>query len=70
MNALDQTFPNELVLTPAYGKQYKTVNDMLNSWKSGTDFKVHKGPYCSIRDFPNKQVNIRIAPGIYCVALS
>lgn len=50
MNALDQTFPNELVIVPAYGKLYKTNDEMLDAWKAGKDFQVRKGPYCSIRD--------------------
>ena len=50
MNALDQTFPNELVIVPAYGKRYKTNGQMLDAWKAGKDFQIRKGPYCSIRD--------------------
>ena len=41
-----------LYLTPAPWRQYTNVNkeSVLNDWKTGKDFKVVDGPYCSIRD--------------------
>ena len=49
MNALDQ-IAKPLVVMPAYGRNYKTREDVVEAWKSGQDFKVVNGPYCSIRD--------------------
>lgn len=39
-----------IYLIPAYGKQYKTKQEVINAWKAGVDFKIVNGPYCSIRD--------------------
>lgn len=42
---------NPLVLTPAYGKTYKTSQDLLKAWSDGKDFKIFpRGPYTSCRD--------------------
>jgi hypothetical protein len=49
MNALDQ-IAKPLVVMPAYGRDYKTRKDVIQAWKSGQDFKIVNGPYCSIRD--------------------
>jgi hypothetical protein len=49
MNALDQ-IAKPLIVMPAYGRDYKTRKDVVEAWKSGHDFKVVNGPYCSIRD--------------------
>lgn len=35
---------------PAYGRIYRTSADLLKDWNDGKDFKVHGGPYFSIRD--------------------
>ena len=40
-----------LMLTPAYGREYKTKAEALAAWEEGKDFKIVNGPYCSIRDF-------------------
>lgn len=48
---------NKLVggtLTPAYGRDYKNVADIVSAFKSGEDFVLHSGnrrTYCSVRDF-------------------
>jgi hypothetical protein len=39
-----------LVLLPAYGRSYETEAEVLSDWSDGKDFKVIRGPYCSIRD--------------------
>lgn len=39
-----------IILVPAYSRIYTKKNDMLKDWKSGKDFKIMAGPYCSIRD--------------------
>lgn len=50
MNALAQ-LSSPLVLTPAMGRKYAKVEDMLADWESGKDFKMYgSGAYCSIRD--------------------
>ncbi len=38
-------FPRELTLVGAYGREAD-----LADWKSGKDFLICGGPYCSIRD--------------------
>ena len=49
MNASNQV-SSPLVIMPAYGRQYKTSKEAVEAWKSGKDFKIINGPYCSIRD--------------------
>ena len=39
-----------VVVMPAYGRQYKTSQEAYAAWKSGKDFKIVNGPYCSVRD--------------------
>ncbi len=41
-----------LLIKGAYGKDYKTKQEVLQAWKSGTDFRMinEKYAYCSIRD--------------------
>ena len=41
---------NTLILRAAYGRQYATLSELATGWKSGLDFKIVSGPYCSIRD--------------------
>ena len=41
---------NFLVVMPAYGRSYSTSEQAIADWKSGKDFKIVNGPYCSIRD--------------------
>lgn len=56
MHALSQV-SSPMFLIPAYGRSYKTKEQVLEAWKSGKDFKIDGGPYCSIRDidFMHKQ---------------
>lgn len=40
-------------LTPAYGRDYATVEEALKHWHEGKDFKINNplmSTYCSIRD--------------------
>lgn len=40
-----------LVLVPAYGRTYRSVEALRNAWEAGHDFKIFGGgPYTSIRD--------------------
>lgn len=53
MNAMS----NQGVVTPTYGRDYKTAKDAKKDWEDGKDFKFHNptsqwnGMPCSIRDF-------------------
>ena len=42
---------NPLFLVAAYGRIYKTREQALDAWRSGRDFKIVDGPYCSVRDY-------------------
>lgn len=46
---------NDLVISPAYGRDYKSAKDAISDFVVGKDFKMesigHGGMYCSIRDF-------------------
>jgi hypothetical protein len=37
-------------ITGAYGRKYENEEAVTKDWKAGKDFKIHKGPYLSIRD--------------------
>lgn len=39
-----------IVLKPAYGRKYKTIEEAEQDWNDGKDFRILCGPYCSIRD--------------------
>lgn len=39
-----------MTLMPAYGRLYNTSEEAVEAWKSGSDFKIVGGGYCSIRD--------------------
>ena len=39
-----------IVLTAAYGRKYKTLEEAEKDWLEGKDFGIVGGPYCSIRD--------------------
>ena len=56
MNALNE-FSSSVVLLPAYGRKYKTKHEAIADWKSGKDFKIVDGPYCSIRDLEKLQAS-------------
>jgi hypothetical protein len=40
-----------LVVTPAYGRVYKTEAELRQGFIDGRDFHIPGGPYLSIRDF-------------------
>lgn len=46
-------------LTPAYGRDYKSKAEVITALKSGVDFKTCSGQYCSLRDFPNQNIEVR-----------
>jgi len=54
-----------LVLSPAYGRDYKSAKEVKAALFSGKDFRIESigpnaGRYCSLRDFPVGQVlNVR-----------
>ena len=40
-----------MLLIPAYGRTYATVEAMRKDWEAGKDFSAYgQGGYCSIRD--------------------
>jgi hypothetical protein len=41
---------NQLMIMPAYGRQYKTSQEAKADWETGKDFKIVNGPYLSVRD--------------------
>ena len=47
---IDHVLGLSTVVIPAYGRVYKTSGDAVADWRAGKDFKVAKGPYCSVRD--------------------
>lgn len=50
------------VLTPAYGRDYKSAEAALKSYRDGFDFVLNTTSgrtYCSVRDFPYEMVEIR-----------
>lgn len=57
-----------LILTPAYGRKYKSGLHMINDYMDGKDFKVLNGAYCSCRDFPNEEVILSVGSGRYVYA--
>ena len=54
---------NYTVISPAYGRDYKSKAAAIDDFNKGLDFRYHGfdgGAYCSIRDFvPGTIVNIR-----------
>lgn len=49
MNSKGHVTP-QLIIGPAYGRSYASVEALSKDWHAGKDFKVVNGPYCSIRD--------------------
>lgn len=39
-----------ILIVGAYGRKYDTLDAAKIDWEAGKDFKILKGPYCSIRD--------------------
>ena len=40
-------------MTPAYGRDYASADEVKKAWESGADFRIqalHISTYCSIRD--------------------
>lgn len=56
---------DEILLLPAYGREYTSKNQALADWRSGKDFKIYNGPYCSMRDITALQAlgTVRIVYG-------
>jgi len=53
-----------VVISPAYGRDYKSSRDAAAAFTSGVDFRMESiqfgGAYCSIRDFaPGVKVEVR-----------
>lgn len=54
-----------IVLSPAYGRDYKSAKEVKAALLGGKDFRIetigpNAGRYCSLRDFPVGQVlNVR-----------
>lgn len=49
-----------MILIPAYGRRYKDIQDAIQAWESGVDFRIFGGPYCSIRDLDNMKKDFSI----------
>ena len=39
-----------LYAIPAYGRLYRTKDELKVDWENGKDFKIVNGPYFSVRD--------------------
>ena len=52
-----------LVLMPAYGRTYKSKEEVIKDLKGGKDFQIHNGPYWSIRDWEEEKLFV-ISGGI------
>jgi len=45
---------NYVVVSPAYGRDYKNKSEAVQAWRAGQDFvneSIWTGTYCSNRDF-------------------
>jgi hypothetical protein len=49
---------NTLHAVPAYGRSYKTNEDLITDWLDGKDFKIEGGSYFSIRDYEMLSVTL------------
>ena len=55
----------DFVLTPAYGRDYKTQKEAVTAYFEGKDWVLHNptsrydGKYCSCRDFAGQTVTLR-----------
>jgi hypothetical protein len=53
-----------LVLLPAFGRKYETVEDAETDYYQGKDFIINAtGQYCSCRDFIGREVYLQIKTG-------
>jgi hypothetical protein len=54
-----------MTLIPAYGRDYTTGQEAIDAYLKGKDWIIadvsnpYNGKYCSCRDFPDKEVNLR-----------
>ena len=39
-----------ILIVGAYGRKYDTLDAAKIDWEAGKDFRIVRGPYCSIRD--------------------
>ena len=39
-----------ILIVGAYGRKYKSLDEAKADWEAGKDFRIVRGPYCSIRD--------------------
>ncbi len=39
-----------MIVMPAYGRRYPSAAAAVKDWDSGKDFRILRGPYCSVRD--------------------
>lgn len=52
-------------LLPAYGAKYVSETELVNAWEEGKDFRIFRGPYCSIRDLDTLGHNYDAIYGIF-----
>ena len=50
---------SDLILTPAYGRDYNSKDAVLADYNDGKDFKIAGGPYISKRDVTNEVIKFR-----------
>lgn len=48
----------EYILLPAYGRPYKSRVETEKDWNDGKDFRIFKGPYCSVRDMESMKKDV------------
>ena len=39
-----------ILIVGAYGRKYISLDEAKAYWEAGKDFRIVRGPYCSIRD--------------------
>ena len=39
-----------ILIVGAYGRKYQSLDEAKADWEAGKDFRIVRGPYCSIRD--------------------
>ena len=39
-----------ILIVGAYGRKYLSLDEAKADWEAGKDFRIVRGPYCSIRD--------------------
>lgn len=39
-----------ILIVGAYGRKYISLDEAKADWEAGKDFRIVRGPYCSIRD--------------------